>query len=190
MTPECVDPRIARSRATVVQATTELLRTGGYSAVTIDAVSKASGVARTTIYRHYASVAELVMAVLKDLRPPTECPGSADPAEDLRQMLRQVADSVSTGLLPAMIEAVRRDPEFARLKDDWVLARRAETRQILVRLVELGALAPHVDLEVVNDLLVGPLFYRALMTGTPIDDAYIASLVTNVLTLATSDSQR
>ncbi len=190
MRSECVDPRIARSRAAVVAATAELLRVGGYAAVTIDAVSKASGVARTTIYRHYASVAELVMAVLEDQRPQSECRGTSEPAEDLRQILRQVAASVSTGLLPAMIEAVKHDPEFARLKDDFVRARRAETREVLVRLVELGALSTHADLEVVNDLLVGPLFYRALMTNTPIDDAYIDSLVTNVFTLATSDSRR
>ncbi|MGV7807497.1 helix-turn-helix domain-containing protein, partial [Mycobacterium kansasii] len=48
-----VDPRRLRSRTRLLDAATKLLNAGGIEAVTIDAVTKASKVARTTLYRHF-----------------------------------------------------------------------------------------------------------------------------------------
>ena len=49
------DPRVARSRTAVLDAATHLLVTGGPAAVTVDAVVAESGVAKSTIYRHWRS---------------------------------------------------------------------------------------------------------------------------------------
>src|SRR5690606_191899 len=48
-----LDARVARSRATVLRTATDLLVEGGPSAVTIDAIVARSGVAKSTIYRHW-----------------------------------------------------------------------------------------------------------------------------------------
>uniref|UniRef100_UPI00111C4932 helix-turn-helix domain-containing protein n=1 Tax=Mycobacterium avium TaxID=1764 RepID=UPI00111C4932 len=50
-----VDPRRARSRNRLLDAAAALLTSGGIEAVTVDAVTKASKVAKTTIYRHFTS---------------------------------------------------------------------------------------------------------------------------------------
>ena len=44
-----------------------------------------------------------------------------------------------------------------------------------------GELSLDVDPDLVMDLLVAPLFYRAFVSHDPVDDAYIASLVDAVL---------
>ena len=49
------DPRPALSRARLLDAATSLLRSGGPSAVTVDAVTRAANVARATLYRHFPS---------------------------------------------------------------------------------------------------------------------------------------
>jgi AcrR family transcriptional regulator len=51
-----VDPRWLRSRTRLLDAAAELLRAGGIDAVTIDAVTKESKVARTTLWRHVTGV--------------------------------------------------------------------------------------------------------------------------------------
>ena len=56
------DPRLARSRARLLDAATHLLATGGIDAVTIDAVTRTSKVARTTLYRHFGSSTHLLAA--------------------------------------------------------------------------------------------------------------------------------
>src|SRR6202007_1820534 len=50
---EEVDPRWVRSRTRLLDAAAGLLRAGGIEAVTIDAVTRESRVARTTLYRHF-----------------------------------------------------------------------------------------------------------------------------------------
>ena len=68
------DPRPARSRARLLEAATALLRSGGPSAVTIDAVIRASSVARATLYRHYPSGNDLLAAAFHALIPPAPVP--------------------------------------------------------------------------------------------------------------------
>jgi AcrR family transcriptional regulator len=64
------DPRPARSRARLLDAATTLLRSGGPSAVTVDAVTRASNVARATLYRHFPSGNDLLAAAFHALIPP------------------------------------------------------------------------------------------------------------------------
>lgn len=68
------DPRPARSRARLLDAATALLRTGGPSAVTVDAVTRASNVARATLYRHFPSGNDLLAAAFHALIPPAPIP--------------------------------------------------------------------------------------------------------------------
>ena len=63
-----VDPRRIRSRTRLLDAAATLLSTG-VEAVTIDAVTKASKVARTTLYRHFHSSSHLLAATFERLLP-------------------------------------------------------------------------------------------------------------------------
>jgi AcrR family transcriptional regulator len=74
MTVERNDPRPARSRARLVDAATALLRSGGPSAVTVDAVTRAANVARATLYRHFPSGNDLLAAAFHALIPPAPTP--------------------------------------------------------------------------------------------------------------------
>jgi len=77
-----VDPRWLRSRTRLLDAAAELLRAGGIEAVTIDAVTKESKVARTTLYRHFGCSSDLLAATLERLFPPVTPPPSAGSLRD------------------------------------------------------------------------------------------------------------
>lgn len=47
--------------------------------------------------------------------------------------------------------------------------------------LERGELRPGPQLALIGDLLVGPLFWRLLMTGDPLDEAFAEGLVDGVL---------
>jgi AcrR family transcriptional regulator len=75
------DPRVARTRAAVLNAGIDLLAERGYPGFTIDAIVARTGIAKTTIYRHWPSRDSLLTAVqfavagrndrkCKDLRSP------------------------------------------------------------------------------------------------------------------------
>jgi TetR/AcrR family transcriptional regulator, regulator of autoinduction and epiphytic fitness len=72
-----VDPRRIRSRNRLLDAAENLLRSGGIEAVTIDAVTKASKVARTTLYRHFSSSSQLRAATFERLLPQVTPPPPA-----------------------------------------------------------------------------------------------------------------
>lgn len=102
---ESKDPRPARSRARLLDAATALLRSGGPSAVTIDAVTRSANVARATLYRHFSSANDLLAAAFMSLLQRAPMP----PAEgSLRDRLIAVvvgwAESIAE--VPAMITAM------------------------------------------------------------------------------------
>ena len=59
------DPRVVRTREKVMSAAIDLLAESGYSGFSVDAIVRRSGVAKTTLYRHWPSRADLLVAVIK-----------------------------------------------------------------------------------------------------------------------------
>ncbi|MBB5915398.1 AcrR family transcriptional regulator [Nocardia transvalensis] len=93
---EETDPRRVRSRARLLDAAAELLRSGGLESITVDAVTRASGVARTTLYRHFDNVVQLRAATLEHLLPPVvEAPRTGTLRERLIELLGRQADVIN-----------------------------------------------------------------------------------------------
>src|SRR5215203_4904895 len=98
-----LDPRVARSRAAVISAATELLVEAGPGAVTIDAIVARSGVAKSTIYRHWTSRDEVLLDVMEVCAPDLVAP---DPALGVEAGLRETGHRIGVML---------NDPEWARV---------------------------------------------------------------------------
>jgi AcrR family transcriptional regulator len=180
-----MDPRVVRTRDAVLDAAAELLVEGGYANLTIDGISRRSGVARTTIYRHWESIPLMLLDVgsrTGDLHVPDV---TDDPVADLRALLVSLAHSLEDSewgrVLPSLIDAAARDPEVREQKREFVAQRRDHARSILSRLVEAGRIDAGRDLSLLVDQLVGPLFYRRLLAHLPIDDAYVDGLLAATL---------
>lgn len=77
-----VDPRKLRSRARLLDAATSLLVSGGVEAVTVDAVTRLSKVARTTLYRHFESSTYLLAAAFERLLPQVSSPQATGTLRD------------------------------------------------------------------------------------------------------------
>lgn len=92
MTPRRdVDRRIA-------DATLELLRTRGPRAVTVEAVTARSGIAKTTIYRRYRDRREMLSAALERLTA-TEPPGTDTASQErLRWVIEHAVEAVDAGI--------------------------------------------------------------------------------------------
>ena len=79
---EQADPRLARSRNRLLDAASHLLSTGGVEAVTVDAVTRVSKVARATLYRHFGSTTQLLAATFERLLPHVDTPTGDGPVRD------------------------------------------------------------------------------------------------------------
>ena len=86
------DPRVALSRERVLAATLELLTETGLGGVTIDDISKRSGVAKTTIYRHWPDRSAIVIdACLRMTDGDEEPPDTGSLEGDVRAILTDLA---------------------------------------------------------------------------------------------------
>ena len=158
-----LDPRVARSRAAVLAAGVDLLMEGGPNAVTVEAVCQRSGVAKTTIYRQWASREDLVVDVIGQVLrstpvPPTDM--AFEPA--LRMVVRasyeQASDDRWRRAFPALLLAKAQGQlELDRLRSETEHDERARFEELLQRGVAEGAIAADVTLEHVMLQIVGPL---------------------------------
>ena len=90
--------------------------------------------------------------------------------------------ALAAGLMPSLVAAMRKRPELARtVREGFVAGRRAALREVLERGVARGDLGADLDFELALDVLGGPLFYRLLITGGPIDDQLAQGVVELIL---------
>ncbi|PSL44604.1 TetR family transcriptional regulator [Saccharothrix carnea] len=184
MTPR-TDPRVARSRATVLRATLDLVAERGIPATTVEAVAERSGVAKTTIYRQWPDRAALVLdAFDTTLDPPTD-PDTGTLRDDLVHLLTGLAHALTTGpaaaLMPALVDAAQRDPVFAALHRREADRRHRVVLDAITRGIARGELPADTDPADVLDLLAGPLFHRRLISAPELTTDFAHRVVDLVL---------
>jgi AcrR family transcriptional regulator len=183
------DRRAERSKQAILDATRELLaEEGGVRALTVEAVAARSGVAKTTIYRRWRDKWELALdAVMIDL-----VPRFANPVDvgDTRKELIVFIDSVVKMLakrpygpaMQALVSEIATTPELARVyREQAIEPRRRQLAPVLERGIARGDLRPDTDLVLVHELLLGPTFYRLLLSGGSLDRKLSTRLVDAVL---------
>ena len=187
------DPRVDRTTAKVLAAARRLLETEGLQAVTFARLSRETGASRSTLDRHWASPTEVISDAWAQVAPVIAIPHSDDLEADLAGHLRRVRDAVESPLmvrsLPALLAAAQDNPVLARLHTDYVASRRRPLVDRLVAARDAGRLGPDTDVELVVDLLSGPLFYRVLLRRAPTSDAEIESLVQSALAAPRAPSE-
>jgi AcrR family transcriptional regulator len=187
-----IDPRIVESRRRVLTAALEELGEVGYGAFAIESVSRRSGVAKSTVYRHWPGKLALVADALRSLNVQPGSAASAEPPEpDPRTrvvtLVRHLATafmpsgSVVAAATPALVDAAARDAELRHLFHAYNAERRQALVDALARGVASGEFPPTVDPELAAVALAGAVMYRRLMTPTPLDPDEAEGLVVSVL---------
>ena len=167
-------PRDARRDEAILAATLEILKEHGYVGLTIESVAVRAGVGRPTIYRRWPSKPALVVAALVQsarLAIPEVDTGSLrrDLIAVQRRQVELMSSPDSRRVTAGLIADLATDPELAQSYVSQYLApRRAAVWQVLQRGVDRGELDAGVDFAFVYDLLVGPLFMRAVIWGEPL----------------------
>lgn len=195
--PREEDPRRVRSRARLLDAATTLLATGGADAVTIEAVTATAGVARATLYRHFANGTELVAAAFARLLPPAPpVPEQGDLRTRLVELLTAQARIIEEaptpltamcwmGMGPGLRDLTSDGEEHARpelqsLREVLVERYRSSFDKVLATpeaREELG----DFDYDLALIQLLGPIVFNSLATLPPLDRRACESLVDDFL---------
>jgi AcrR family transcriptional regulator len=180
-----VDGRIRRSQDRVLTATFELLGESGVSGFTVDEVARRSGVAKTTIYRHWPTREALVIDACSRISDEQEVPDTGSLDGDLTAILTNIGHLLGTArwssVLPSIIDVAERDPEFAAIHRRIQHGHAAPLREVIDRAADRGEIAATADRPTMIAGLMGPLFYRRWFSREPIDEQFVKRIVRNVI---------
>jgi AcrR family transcriptional regulator len=169
-------PREARADYAILEATRELIAECGVYEFRTEDVAARAGVGKGAIYRRFRSKDELITAAVAALvSEEIVVPDTGSTRGDLLFLMREAVElyrgSLASRLMPNLVSAMAQKPELARaVRDGFLAGRRSALAEVLRRGVARGELRPDLDLELALDVLGGPLFYRLLVTGGPIDE--------------------
>ena len=168
----------------VLKATADILFESGFDTLSIKEIAERAEVNESSIYRRWGTKADLVVdALLSRLGHEVPTPDTGSLRGDLLASLRAVKAFLGTPLGENLVRmALRQDifsnSDHARYWTD----RFTRASAMLDRAEARGELRPGIDRFITIETLIGPLYFRFLLTREPLDDAALEAVVDLVLT--------
>lgn len=161
-------PRDPEADRLILETAHRLLREQGYDRLTMDAIAREAGVARTTVYRRYRDKADLVSAAIATLRAPVKRAASGDVRRDLIAHLDSVRRNYGVSLAGTLL---MEEPYNQRLLELFRERMVTPQRQIVADTIKAGIACGQIradlDIERILDLLLGAFFAAVFAKGRP-----------------------
>lgn len=167
-------PPSKTARAKLLRATAELLTEEGIGGVSIEAVARRSGVAKTTLYRHFGGIDGLVFAAAAASVSEVDGPDTGSLAGDLREIQRRYLDiassSINRGVFAWMLTRAMHSPDAAALFRKERTQPRGPTVVALQRAIARGELPPTTNIELAMHVIQGPLISKRIVNNSELTD--------------------
>ncbi len=171
-----VDPRIERTRKVVLEAAVELITEIGYDNTTIEGVSERCGVARSTIYRHWAGRNDLLVDAVKHrlIGQPEIDTGSlrSDVLALLQDLVRWFGSTDGVMMVLHLLTVAHRDEQVKKLHREATRGRRNYLAHVIQRAIDRGEVPADLDPQEAANDLVGAFFYKKIVVHEEIDIEY------------------
>ena len=187
------NPRTTRVRRLVLEAAVEILLADGASEVTVTRLAEETGVARTTVYRHWPDQASLLVDAIDTLvAPHAVTPHSGVLGADLTTALKNLRTRLSTRqvrpVVATLVGQATRNGAFVDAQRRFVGGLVEPIRDVLGAAQRRGELPGNFDVTTATLLLTGPLLHQHLLVHDTIDDELIETVIEQ-FTQATSSSE-
>ena len=180
--------RRTKTRERALAAAAEILRRDGYTRLTMDRVAAESGVAKTTLYRRWATKAALCMDLYLDVAGrELRAPDLGDVRSDLRYITNTVVrlqtQTVAGPAFIGLIAEAQVNPDTrSAFQAEFAERRREVTRAVLRRAISRGELRDGTDIDLVIDAIGGAVTFRLLQGHAPLTKRFVDALLSLVLT--------
>jgi AcrR family transcriptional regulator len=182
--PQETDERVEKSKKAVLAATYQLLTKSGLSGVSVDEVSRRSGVAKTTIYRHWPSRESLLLDACSQLSSKPPVPDTGKLRTDLDALAAGAAMRLQqpwATVMPSIIDAAERDKDLAELQSRIHAQMRGALITVIERAHERGELPRSHDARELVASILGPILYRRFFSRELLDEAFAKKVVERAL---------
>ncbi|MEU5698024.1 TetR/AcrR family transcriptional regulator [Streptomyces aurantiacus] len=159
----------------------------GYGRLSIEAVAKRAGTGKAAVYRRWPSKQAMTVALVSRFAvAATGAPGTGSLRGDVTQYLREVMAALRHPLVsriaPDLVAEAARNEELSQALLTAVRDPRRENAELVIRrAIERGELPADTDVELGLDFLVGPVYWRLVMTRAATGEDYLERLVTKIV---------
>lgn len=165
----------------MIGATIDLMVERGMHAVSVDAIAERSGVAKTTVYRHWPTREALILAAWYTLVPEeTDAPAGDLQARILALALafaRRIGAPPMSVLLPELLACAGRDADMLAVYEEILRVRGKPLTEAVAAAVVEGVLPAWTDVELMASLILGPIAFQQLIVRKPVDPVFIGQVV-------------
>ncbi|MEU3931615.1 TetR/AcrR family transcriptional regulator [Streptomyces sp. NPDC029044] len=162
-------PRSEAVERAIIEGVMRLLEEGvPLAELSIERIARTAGVGKATIYRRWSGKEELFVDVVRAAEPPDPPLPGTSMRDDLVVLLEQVRRrglaNRSSAILHSVQAQMKSSPKlWAAYHATVVAPRRRLGLEVLRRGQENGELRTDLDLELLNDIFVGPMLLRAVL---------------------------
>jgi len=159
----------------------------GVSGFTVDEVVSRTGIALSTVYRHWRTRDDLLSATIVYSGEPQVIPDTGSAANDVSELLalrrRHIAEHWDVNLqsLSGIIDAGRRNPKLLMAVTQVLDRVLAVLQTILKRGQERGEIRKDLDLKVAADILLGAFIVRNGYRGETTTDADTDNITATII---------
>jgi AcrR family transcriptional regulator len=174
-------------RATILTVFIEQIQALGYSNVTIDGLAKAAKVGRMTIYRWWKTKAEIALEAaefIAECAAPFTIPDNQSLENTLQDLLiKTFAALEETGsLYAALMSEAQANPDFAQaFYTKFIEQRRQGLADLFEQAQQRGEMGDRISINVLVDLVYGPMWYRLLLRHAPLDKKFAKELTQSAI---------
>ncbi|MCX4968960.1 TetR/AcrR family transcriptional regulator [Streptomyces sp. NBC_00654] len=161
-------PRSAAAERAILDAVIGLLEAGEpLAGLSIERIARTAGVGKATIYRRWSGKEELFVDVLRDMEPADAVVSGTAGLDDLRVLLETLRTrglaQRSSVLLHNVFAQMKSHPKLWSEYQGTVIApRRVAMLAAVRRAVDAGELRDDIDVELIDDLFLGPMLVRTV----------------------------
>jgi AcrR family transcriptional regulator len=167
-------PRSEEARKAALEATLDLVLEHGVDGVTFDEVATRSGVAKTTLYRHFGTKQAMLVAAANSCFVEQPTPDTGDLLEDLRLIFDRGSDADERHRLPDIMPRLLAagDAELHRCLLAMLEERRRPVRTVLQLAQLRGEISRDLDLDAALAMLIGPFVQRKMLDGLEVSPEF------------------
>lgn len=174
-------PRDETRDDAILTAVLDIVGEAGFSGLSMEAIAARAGVGKSTIYRRWDSMAEIVFDAWERCLPgPCEY-RSESVRDELIAVYTKLAEDLSAeplrSILPHILARSSVDAGFEERIRAFTAQRRQVTLARLRKAIESGEMREPDDIETLVDTLVAPVFYRTMVRRLDVDTRYVAVIV-------------
>lgn len=178
-------PLSADARGRMLRAAADIIGSEGPGPCTVDEVARRSGVAKTTIYRHFGTSEELVFAVVDAGVKRSEAPDTGTLRGDLAIIQRAYLDTARSDaqrrLFGWMVTKSMEADRFAAMFRSVRVQPRGPTVIALQRAIARGEVRADLDIDLAMHLIQGPFTSKRIIAGEDLSVAEFDSLLDAII---------